>query len=82
MSGDTNGLTDVFVRDRTLATTVPVSVSSAEAQANADSFTAAISADGRYVAFQSGATNLVTGDINGKTDVFVRDLVLGTTSRV
>ena len=82
VSGDTNGKIDVFVRDRTLDTTVRVSVSSAEVQGNGDSFGAAISADGRYVAFQSLATNLVSGDTNGKTDVFVRDLVLGTTVRV
>jgi hypothetical protein len=42
----------------------------------------AISADGRYVAFSSGATTLVPNDTNGTTDVFVRDVVAGTTERV
>src|SRR5262245_36125797 len=42
----------------------------------------AISADGRYVAFESNSPNLVPGDTNDARDVFVRDRVLGTTERV
>ena len=50
-----------------------VSVDSAGGQGNADSYDPAISADGRYVAFRSFASNLVSGDTNGTYDVFVRD---------
>ena len=80
--GDTNGAYDVFVRDRPAGTTERVSVDSAGLQANDNSFFASISADGRYVAFVSHATNLVPGDTNGAADVFVRDRQGGTTERV
>ena len=80
--GDTNGKMDVFVRDRQTGTTELVSVASAGAQGDGPSDTCCISADGRYVAFSSAATNLVAGDTNGKYDVFVRDRVGGTTERV
>jgi Tol biopolymer transport system component len=79
--GDTNGVQDVFVRDRLLGTTTRVSVGAGGVQGNAFSQWASISSDGRYVAFASAATNLVTGDTNSSTDVFVRDLVAGTTVR-
>ena len=74
MPGDTNGSSDVFVRDRRTGTTRRVSVSSGGAQGNDNSFGPAISADGRFVAFGSSASNLVPGDTNGATDVFVRTL--------
>ena len=65
------------------ATTDRVSVTSAELEATGgDSTEAAVSADGRFIAFTSAATDLVTGDGNGKTDVFVRDRASGTTERV
>ncbi len=80
--GDTNGHADVFVRDRFTGTIERVSVDSSGVQANGDSLEAAISADGRYVAFGSHATNLVPGDSNGTFDVFVRDRQNGTTERV
>jgi Tol biopolymer transport system component len=80
--GDTNGTFDVFVRDRQLGTTERVSIDSAGVEGNSDSVQDSISADGRYVAFSSIATNLVTGDTNGNEDVFVRDRQLGTTERV
>ena len=82
VTGDTNGFVDIFVRDRQGDTTERVSVDSAGAQGNGDSFEASISADGRYVAFESSATNLVSGDTNGRVDVFVRDRQTGTTERV
>jgi Tol biopolymer transport system component len=82
VAGDTNGTEDVFVRDRELGTTKRVSVSSAGEQGNDESLEPAISPDGRYVAFTSGASNLVAGDTNGNWDVFVRDRTLGTTKRV
>lgn len=81
-SGDTNELADVFVRDRVMGTTVRASVSNSGAQGNGHSTKPAISDDGRFVAFESAASNLVPGDTNGAPDVFVRDLQAGTTQRV
>jgi len=80
--GDTNARRDVFVHDRSLGTTVRASVSSSGAQSSGESKWPAISGDGRYVAFSSTGGDLVPGDTNGKEDVFVRDLLLGTTQRV
>jgi len=83
VAGDTNDAQDAFVRDRTTGATNRVSISSRGTQANSSSYgPAAISANGRYVAFSSSATNLVAGDTNGTADVFVRDRVTGTTTRV
>jgi archaellum component FlaF (FlaF/FlaG flagellin family) len=85
VEGDTNGVQDVFVRGLLAnpnAGTRRVSVSSAGAEANGSSATASISADGRFVAFTSVASNLVAGDTNGVGDIFVRDLGSGQTSRV
>ena len=82
VAGDTNGKQDVFVRDRQLGATERVSVDSSGAQSNDFAANPALSADGRYVAFGSTATNLVAGDTNAKVDVFVRDRQLGTTERV
>ena len=80
--GDTNGKHDVFVRDRVLATTTRVSVATGGAQGNDHSVAAAISADGRFVAFLSRATNLVPADTNNIGDVFVHDRQTGATERV
>jgi Tol biopolymer transport system component len=87
--GDTNGTTDVFVHDRQSGTTERVSVDSRERQATGQGGTLdtnfgppAISADGRFVAFASSATNLVKGDRNQTVDIFLRDRVAGTTERV
>jgi Tol biopolymer transport system component len=80
--GDTNGTNDIFVRDRLLGTTERVSVSSSGQQANDYSQDPAISADGRFVAFDSAATNLVPVGVNGYTNVYVRDLRNGTTELV
>lgn len=82
VAGDVNGMLDVFVRDRQVATTRLVSVSTSGAQGDDQSWVPEISADGRFVTFTSAATNLVANDTNGMLDVFVRDLVAGTTSRV
>jgi Tol biopolymer transport system component len=80
--GDTNSLLDVFLHNRTTHTTERISVSSDEVQGNSGSNTPSITPDGRYVCFISLASNLVPGDTNGCEDVFVRDLLLGTTTRV
>ena len=82
VAGDTNLVEDIFVRDRQVGQTDRVSVGNGGQQANGASTVPTISADGRYVAFMSDATNLVAGDTNAATDVFVRDLVAGTTRRV
>lgn len=82
VGGDTNGAADVFVRDRITKQTRRVSVGPAGVQANGPSFDPVISADGAKIAFASDATNLVSGDTNGATDVFVRDLATATTTRV
>jgi len=82
VAGDTNGIWDVFVHDRRSSVTERVSLSSTGAQGNFRSDFPALSADGRFVAFQSVASNLVPGDANGGTDVFVRDRQSGTTERV
>jgi Tol biopolymer transport system component len=74
---------DVFVHDQLTHTTVRVSLSSAGRQSNgASDRGVSISADGRYIAFGSAATNLVSGDTNRRADVFVRDRRTGTTERV
>ena len=80
--GDTNGWPDIFVRDRQSGTTERVSVASAGAQGNLSCLQPSISGDGRYVAFWSYASNLVPGDTNSVTDIFVRDRLSGTTERV
>jgi Tol biopolymer transport system component len=80
--GDTNGVEDVFVHDRLTGQTTRVSVASDGAQGNGPSWGPSISADGRFVAFESRASNLVPGDTNGTTDVFVHDRHTGQTMRV
>ena len=82
VSADTNGATDIFLRDCAAGTTTRVSVSTDGSQANGASDFPAFSTDGRFVAFESAAANLVADDTNGKTDIFVRDLVTQTTTRV
>jgi hypothetical protein len=82
VGGDTNNETDIFVHDRQTGRTIRASIASDGTEANAGSGYPNLSGDGRYVTFSSGATNLVAGDTNGKTDVFVRDLQAGTTTRV
>ena len=83
VAGDTNGKFDIFVRDLTAGgVTTRVSVATGGGQSNGDSYLPAISGDGRYVAYSSTATNLVAGDTNGKSDVFLYDRNFGTTTRV
>jgi Tol biopolymer transport system component len=82
VAGDTNGVRDIFVRDRQTGATVRASVDSYGHQGNGGCYRPMISADGRFVAFGSDAANLVEGDVNGTADIFVRDLAAGTTVRV
>ncbi len=82
VGGDTNNVADVFVHDRQSGTTERVSVDSGGVQGGAKSLYPAISADGRYVAFQSDASTLVVGDMNATSDIFVHDRRSGTTERV
>jgi Tol biopolymer transport system component len=80
VAGDTNLKSDVFVHDLVTGKTVRVSVASDGTQGDGQSYGPSISADGRYVAFTSEATNLVTGDNDGNAqDVFVRDTKTGRT---
>ena len=82
VAGDTNAKTDVFVHDRVSGTTVRVSVDSAGLQVDQDSSVPSISANGRYVSFQSSASGLAADDTNGNVDVFVHDMIDATTTRV
>ena len=82
VSDDTNGLRDVFVRDRVKHTTTRISVSSSGTQANGVCYYPSVSANGNRVVFVSDATNLVTGDTNEAPDVFLRDIPTGKTYRV
>src|SRR5262249_37717646 len=79
---DTNGFDNVFVHDRQTGVTEVVSVAPDGTPGNDGSQRPAISADGRFVAFQSSASNLVAGDTNQADDVFVRDRLTGVTERV
>ncbi len=82
VANDTKGFVDVFVHDRKTGTTERVSLDSAGNEVDGNSIFASISANGRFVAFESSAPNLVADDTNGKVDVFVRDRLTGTTTRV
>lgn len=84
VAGDTNGQADIFVYDRDTGQTTRVSVSSAGTQANEISTFPAISADGRYVAFEIGSfnSNLIPGDTNDSSDILIHDRSTGQTTRV
>jgi len=76
---DGNGVADVFLRDRVAGKTYRISVSSSGRVGNGYSSDAAISQNGRYVAFESAATNFVKNDTNAHVDVFLRDRSTGKT---
>ena len=82
VTGDTNGEADIFVHDRQTGETTRISVASDGTQGNNTSSSPAISADGRFIAFKSDATDLVAGDTNSRGDIFVHDRLTGETSRV
>lgn len=77
VSGDTNGAIDIFRKDLMTGVVTRISTTSTGAQADFDSTQASISADGRYVAFTSHATNLQPGDTNNGPDVYVKDTLTG-----
>jgi Tol biopolymer transport system component len=80
--GDLNGTTDVFVRDMQANTTVLASRNTNGTVGDAASTKPSISGNGRFVAFQSNATNLSGGNAPGITDVFVRDVVSNSTALI
>jgi len=82
INDDTNELEDIFVHDRQTHETVRVSVDNTGQQAEGPSFSATLSADGRYVIFNSDAGNLVADDDNNSTDVFIHDRQTGQTHRL
>lgn len=82
VADDTNGFEDLFVRDLVSGTTTRVSVGSSGEQALGPSIRGALSGDGRYLAFESLAPNLVPNDTNALQDVFVKDLQSGLVERV
>lgn len=80
--GPSDGKSQVFVRDTIAGTTTQVSLASDGSRVNDHAGGVSVSSDGRYVAFTSAAPNIVPGDTNGVSDIFVRDTVAGTTARV
>ena len=79
---DQNGFQDVYLRDRWTGQLELISVGVGGAPADSYSLWTSISADGRYVAFSSRASNLVANDTNNELDVFLRDRQLGTTELI
>ncbi|MCS7465424.1 S8 family serine peptidase [Stieleria sp. ICT_E10.1] len=82
VAGDTNGLKDIFVYDRSADTVERVSINGAGESGNANSFSPSLSGDGRFVTFVSDANNLVADDTNDASDVFVFDRSTGEIQRI
>lgn len=79
---DMNGFRDLYVYDRVSRTRVRASVGVGAVEPNVEVMEGAISSNGRFVCFETRATNLVGGDTNTASDIFLRDLNLNTTTRV
>lgn len=79
---DAHDYSDIFVRDLVNEKTIKVSVDLAGGESDGHSWNPQISGDGRYVAFTSEATDLISGDTNGLSDLFLRDLKEKTTTRI
>lgn len=82
VTGDSNSRSDIFVHDLVTGATTRVSIKTDSTQANNHSTQASLSGDGRFVAFTSLATNLISGDTNGQSDIFLHDRMTGITHRV
>jgi Tol biopolymer transport system component len=84
IANDTNGgVRDIFVHDRNTGVTTVVSVKSSGTQGSNNNFSPSVSADGRYVAFESLASDLIANDTNGGVrDIFVHDRNTGSTTVV
>jgi len=83
VANDGNGAADFFRHDTQSGTTIRVSVDTSGTAGSGNGFAPpSISADGRYIAFESGATDLVIGDTNGQSDIFLRDTLNNTTLRI
>ncbi len=82
VSGDTNGQMDTFVQDVTTGITIRVSMAAGNIESNGYSTPWAVSNDGNFTLFDSSATNLVPNDTNGASDIFLRDISNGVTTRV
>src|SRR5207244_10486050 len=80
--GDSNKVGDVFIFNRNDGSTTRISVGPNDEGGDGMSSDPSMSPDGRYVAFWSGATNLVPDDTNGKRDIFLVDRDNGTVTRV
>jgi Tol biopolymer transport system component len=79
VAGDTNNQSDLFLHDRQTKQTVRISLGPGAVQANGASAFPSLSADGRFVAFQSTATNLAVGDNNNVSDIYLWDRTTGKT---
>ena len=94
VANDTNGVTDIFKKNIATGAITRITTDAAGAEANSGGLVedfamgiqvnniAGISSDGRYVAFQSSANNLVANDTNGVADIFLKDTQTGTISRM
>jgi Tol biopolymer transport system component/methionine-rich copper-binding protein CopC len=82
VAGDTNNIDDIFVKNLQTGQVIRVSTASDGAQSNGNSETPVFSPDGKSVAFQSGAENLVSGDTNKAPDIFIKNLETGAITRV
>jgi Tol biopolymer transport system component len=82
VSGDSGSHADIYMRDRSTGAVSRVTRGLNGAEANGPSRYPSVSADGRYVAFLSLASNLVAGDTNGTADAFVADQITGVIERV
>ncbi|MEE1609735.1 hypothetical protein [Microvirga sp. CF3016] len=82
VAGDTNNRTDIFLKNLDTQAITRVSTAADGTQANNGSTNAQVSSDGRYVVFESSASNLVAGDTNDRADIFLKDLTTGEITRL